>query len=330
MRALAGTGRYAGRFILHSEDLNASRYTQGLQQLAGANRHGRRARPDRRQLRDLGHRRHFPRLRPLDRRQDRLDRDHRRPVPPDLQRPPAAARPPDRPPDHAGPGARAAARPAARRPARRRSRARPARAPDAAQPLRRRGRAPDHGRSEFQGPARPVRPRPLRADDPQRRLHRAALRRRAEAHHAAARARRHGERRADRAEDARAGAQSLRERAARDRLRDARPQQGRRHRAADAGGDRRPISRTQKAQFRAPEYRSIVVLSVTPAELAQARRRERRRREALLRRAISAASARRSGASSSRSCFRRWRRRRPRPRASTTSSRSRRSPRNAA
>ena len=167
----------------------------------GRDRHGHRARPDRRQLRDLGHRRHFPRLRPLDRRQDRLDRDHGRPVPPDLQRPPAAARPPARPPDHAGPGARAAARPAARRPARRGSRARPARAPAAAQPLRRRDRAPDHGRPELQGPDRPVRPRPLRADDPPGRLHRAALRRRAEAPDAAARARRHGERRADPAED---------------------------------------------------------------------------------------------------------------------------------
>ena len=94
MRALRDPAVSAGRLIRSLEDRNASRYTQGLQQLAGTSRHGGRARPDRRQFRDLGHRRHFPRLRPLDRRQDRLDRDHGRPVPPDLQRPPAAARPP--------------------------------------------------------------------------------------------------------------------------------------------------------------------------------------------------------------------------------------------
>ena len=39
---------------------HASRYSHRLRQLARQNRHGRRARPDRDQLRGLGHRRHFP------------------------------------------------------------------------------------------------------------------------------------------------------------------------------------------------------------------------------------------------------------------------------
>ena len=42
---------------------------------------GGRGRLARRQLRDLGHRRHLPRLRPLDGRQDRPHRDHHRAVP---------------------------------------------------------------------------------------------------------------------------------------------------------------------------------------------------------------------------------------------------------
>ena len=46
--------------------IHASRYSQSLLQLARQRRHGRRAGPDRHQLRDLGHRRHFPRLRPVD------------------------------------------------------------------------------------------------------------------------------------------------------------------------------------------------------------------------------------------------------------------------
>ena len=92
--------------------------------------------------------------------------------------------------------------------------------------------------------------------------HRAALHRRAEAADAAPRDRRNGQRRADAAEDARAGAQPLRERAARDRLRGARPRQGRRHRAADARGDLENTTRTTRREFRAPEYRNIVVMSL--------------------------------------------------------------------
>ena len=121
----------------------------------------------------------------------------------------------------------------------------------------------------FKGPRGEFDRARFEADDPQGRLHRAALRRRAEAHHAAPRARRHGERRADRAEDAGTGVQSLRERAARDRLRHVRPQQGGRHRAADAGGDHGLFRRPRRRSFRAPEYRSIVALWVTPAELAK-------------------------------------------------------------
>ena len=121
-------------------------------QLARADRHGDRARPDRHQLCDLGNRRHLPRIRPVHRREDRLDRDHGHPVPPDLQRSHPAARPRARPPDHAGSGQAVAPRPAARRPARRRSRARPARAPASPQRLGRRGRAADHERSEFKAP----------------------------------------------------------------------------------------------------------------------------------------------------------------------------------
>ena len=124
--------------------------------------HGGRAGPDRHQFRDLGHRRHFPGLRPLDGRQNRLHRDHRRPVPPDLQRPAAAARRRlGRPvtPDQAR---AAGARPAVRRPLRR-SGARRARAGDAAWPLRSRDRAADHCRSGFKGADRPVRPRRFEA-----------------------------------------------------------------------------------------------------------------------------------------------------------------------
>ena len=120
--------------------------------LARQDRHGGRGGLPGRQLRDLGHRRHLPRFRPLDRRQDRAHRDHDRAVPADLQRQAAADRPPDRPADHLGAGARARHRPPDRGAADRRDCARRARPRVAARPLRRRDRAPDHRRSQLSGP----------------------------------------------------------------------------------------------------------------------------------------------------------------------------------
>ena len=113
-----------------------------------------------RQLRDLGHRRHLPRLRPLDRRQGRLDRDLRRPVPPDLQRTSCSS------------SAASSAAPITPDQARalgldrqllgqldRRGGARPARAALGLASLRRRDRAADLDRPDLQGRRRPVRPR---------------------------------------------------------------------------------------------------------------------------------------------------------------------------
>ena len=60
----APIGPGIGRSSRQHERFHASRYSQSLRQLARPRRHGRRPRPDRHQLRDLGHRRHFPRLRP--------------------------------------------------------------------------------------------------------------------------------------------------------------------------------------------------------------------------------------------------------------------------
>ena len=161
---------------------HASRYSQSLLHLARQGRHGRRHGRPGRQLRDLGHRRHFPRLRPLDGRQGRRHRNHDRAVPAVLQRPAAAAQPPARPADHADQARalgldRQIARPADRRGRRSTSRradcgsASPTPRSPSASPTIRASRAPN---GQFDRSA-------LRADDPQRRLHRGALRRRAAA-----------------------------------------------------------------------------------------------------------------------------------------------------
>ena len=225
-----------------------------------------------RQLRHLGHRRHFPRLRPLDGRQDRLDRDHHRAVPPDLQRPAAAARPPGRPADHARPGARARPRPAGARPAGRRSRARRAarsklRLDISDAEIAKR----DHATTQLPGPERPVRPRPLRADHPPE----PATPSRASSPSSA---------RSDTAPAARAAPSRRRSRRRRPRARPLNRYQNEKRSIdyvtldrAKAGeiapptpeAARRTISRSARATFRAPEYRKIVVLSLTPAELAR-------------------------------------------------------------
>ena len=131
------------------------------------------------QLRDLGHRRHFPRLRAQFGRQDRRHRNLDRTVPPVLQRRlQQISRQLGRPitPDQARALGldRQIARPNGRRNHARR----------AGQDLRlgicrRRDRPPHHQRSDFPRPQRPVRPRPLRADHPRCRLYRRPLRRRA-------------------------------------------------------------------------------------------------------------------------------------------------------
>ena len=138
------------------------------------------------QLRGLGHQRHFPRLRPLDSRQDRQHRNLDRAVPAGLQRPPAADRPPARPSAAAGAGRGARPRPAgARRDGRRGRRSISART--------RCGSAfPTPKSSGASPPIRHSRTRhghfdrvAVRAAVAQRRLHRAALHRRAAAGDAA-------------------------------------------------------------------------------------------------------------------------------------------------
>src|SRR5690242_19081076 len=102
MRALAGRGDGWPVSPYELKDFHASRYASGLRQLARADCDGDYFRRYCRELRDLGYRRHFPRLRALHRREDRLDRDHHRAVPPDLQRSHPAAWPRAWPPDLAG------------------------------------------------------------------------------------------------------------------------------------------------------------------------------------------------------------------------------------
>ena len=131
-------------------------------------------------------------------------------------------------PISSGSGARDGLGPAGGRTAHLRDRARRARPRAGSRPLRRRGRQADHHRPCLPGPERPVRPFPVRADHPQRRLHRGALRRRA----APRLLRRQlagtivGN---ERAEGSGRGGQPLPERAALDRICAPRPRPGRRN-----------------------------------------------------------------------------------------------------
>src|SRR5262245_8764569 len=102
--------RLAGRERLPITVTHASRSTKSLFQLARQGGDGRGRRLFDYQFRNLGDRRHFPRVRPFDSREDRPHRDHDRAVPQPVQRSPAAifasARPADHPGTGPGPGAR--------------------------------------------------------------------------------------------------------------------------------------------------------------------------------------------------------------------------------
>ena len=147
---------------------HASRYTQSLFQLARQGGDDHRCRLLGHQLRGLGNRRHFPRLRPFDGRQGRRDRDHDRPVPHALQRAVATNIAPARPPDHHGAGEVDGTGPAGDRSAGLRHAARRTRPQARPQPVRRRGRPGDHDRSLLPRPERAVRSVSLRAVDPLR------------------------------------------------------------------------------------------------------------------------------------------------------------------
>src|SRR5262245_24102121 len=101
----------AGRERLPITVMHASRSTKSLFQLARQGGDVRRCPLFGRELRDLGHRRHFPRFRPLDSREDRPYRDHERPLPQPLQRSPAAIFAPPRPSDYPRTGPDPGARP---------------------------------------------------------------------------------------------------------------------------------------------------------------------------------------------------------------------------
>src|SRR5262249_57454237 len=93
------------RGFSQSRMTHASRSTKSLFQLARQGGDGRRRRLLGDQFRDLGDRRHFPWLRPLDRRQDRAYRNYNRAVPDSVQRSTAAIFAAVRPPDHPRSGA---------------------------------------------------------------------------------------------------------------------------------------------------------------------------------------------------------------------------------
>ena len=82
----------------------------------------------------------------------------------------------------------------------------------------------------------------------------------------------------------------------------------------------------RKVVFRAPEYRKITIVVLTPADLARPDRSVRRRSEEGLSPTAGRATRRRSAAISSRSCSRTWRRPRPPPTSSPRARPSRRSP----
>ena len=240
--------------------------------------------PDR-QLRDLGHRRHFPRLRP----QSRSPRSAAPKSPPSgsaqyynerLQpaQPAAAAA------DHARPGARARARPAIPRPAHRRDDAEREGARHAARHLRRRDRQPH--------PQRPELPRRRTASSIRSRFEQiirqagfteGALRRTSSARSCCA-----GRSRRASAGDVRAPATALEainhirnEKRNVDYSRFGPAQAG--DVAAPTPNSSRKYFEERKALFRAPEYRKITVLTFVARRAGQTRRGPRRRRQGLLR-----------------------------------------------
>src|SRR5262245_10658206 len=116
--------RLAGRERLPITVTHASRSTKSLFQLARQGGDVRRGALFGGQLRDLGHRRHFPRLPRLDGREHRPHRDHDRAVSHPVQRSAAAIFAPFRPADHPGTGPGPGARPSGDRTADLGSRAR--------------------------------------------------------------------------------------------------------------------------------------------------------------------------------------------------------------
>src|SRR5262245_241140 len=116
--------RLAGRERLPITVTHASRSTKSLFQLARQGGDVRRGALFGRQLRDLGHRRHFPRLPRLDGREHRPHRDYDRAVSHPVQRSAAAIFAPFRPADHPGTGPGPGARPSGDRTADLGSRAR--------------------------------------------------------------------------------------------------------------------------------------------------------------------------------------------------------------
>ncbi len=147
--------------------------------LARQDRHYNGDGPSDRQLRGVGHRRHFPRIRPIDPREGRLGRDRRsrrsaRLHTTSLQQLGRQLRPSD----HAGPGARARPRPAPRPAGRRRPRSTQQARRMRPRRLATRTIAEHHHRPirTSEGLDGPVRPRAAFNDDhAPGRLHRAAL-----------------------------------------------------------------------------------------------------------------------------------------------------------
>ena len=165
--------------LSQSRMAHASRSTQSLFQLARQGGHGHRRRLLGHQLRGLGDRRRFPRFRPLDGGQDRAHRDHDRAFRSLYnERLQQYARQFGRPIGADQARALGLDRLMSDSCSRRScSTSAPARSVSPS-PM---PRSPSRSRPipSFLGPERPVRPFPVRADHPQRRLHRGALRRRA-------------------------------------------------------------------------------------------------------------------------------------------------------
>ena len=222
------------------------------------------------QLRDLGHRRHFPRLRPEFGRQDRRHRNLDRTVPAVLHRQAAAAQPAAAPADFARSGARA-------RLDRQLLGQLVAETTLDEQAKQLRLGLSDKDIAErittdpnFRGPDGKFEPRRAstkiirQAGFNEARYvaeQRNVMLRRQIAQTVS------GELKVP-ADDA-GGDQPISERKTRHRICRADRAAGRRHAGADAGRARRNISTTRKVLFRAPEYRKVTLLSLTPAELAK-------------------------------------------------------------
>ncbi len=84
----------------------------------------------------------------------------------------------------------------------------------------------------------------------------------------------------------------------------ARHRAGRRHPGADADEQLTKYFDERKALFRAPEYRKVTLLALSPAELAKPDAGLRRRRQGLFRPASRTNTARRRSANCTRWCFR--------------------------